>query len=94
MTQLKVGDLVCVIRPTPCCNNHENIGTIFKVSPDKDRHPLAECIYCKWDFENKIGVTVFDGKTFIRVGRLIKIDPPYEGEYDGVTVKKDMPHEV
>jgi hypothetical protein len=32
VSAIQIGDFVVVVRPTPCCENHRLIGTIFQVA--------------------------------------------------------------
>jgi hypothetical protein len=41
---IKVGDLVVVVKPTPCCGNHGHIGTIFQVA--RLVHLEGRCNWC------------------------------------------------
>lgn len=73
MRPIQAGDLVMVVRPTPCCGNGTYIGSVYKVAYMR-RNCAMHCNYCR-----KQAVTSFaldgnyDGHA---VEELIRIDPP------------------
>lgn len=73
MSVIKVGDLVMVIRPTPCCGNSRSIGTVGTVK--KVYHgALAQCYYCKSLLRAEADAMI-EGYGY-DISRLKKIDPP------------------
>jgi hypothetical protein len=73
MSNIKVGDLVMVVKPQPCCGRTEFIGTTFEVT--EIRNGMGECFYCKQRYRS-IGASRLNSGGFFDVHRLIKIDPP------------------
>ena len=43
---IQVGDLVMVVKPTPCCGNEKAIGDIHVVLEPVGLAPNTRCIYC------------------------------------------------
>ena len=71
---IKVGDLVMVAKPMPCCGNGV-FGKVFQVVYIKNEK--ARCPYCKK--LDEMSCAGFDGQyltTGYPIDRLIKIDPP------------------
>lgn len=81
MSAIKAGDLVMVVRPTPCCHRQEAIGYTFVVSGVDEGMGL--CAHCGW---MELKSAALDGsfthgyRTGYQFSRLIKIDPPAEPE--------------
>jgi hypothetical protein len=72
-SDIKVGDLVMVIRATSCCGNSGAVGTVGIV--EKIYHGcLAQCFYCKSLLRAKSDAMIngYGYDTY----RLKKIDPP------------------
>jgi hypothetical protein len=78
MSNIKVGDLVMVVKPAPCCGSTKNIGKIFKVTE------LSAGGICSCGALTKINekcartgdMTKNGLHISYQVNRLIKIDPP------------------
>lgn len=71
----KKGDLVMVVRPTPCCGAAANLGSVFSVEATK--YTRGRCVYCKkCDDETVLGVKGLDDGFLTWASRLIKINPP------------------
>lgn len=73
--RIQVGDLVAIVRPTPCCNNFTAIGAHFRVSAISDWTPKG-CRFCG----NKRNALGADGYKDLRIdiSRLKRIPPPEE----------------
>lgn len=72
MSAIKAGDLVCVVRPTVCCGNHNAIGLMFKVASVQVTE--TRCQLC-----GKSGikpVAFSDDDSGEHMSTVIKIDPP------------------
>jgi hypothetical protein len=67
-----VGDLVAVVKPTPCCGNPTAVGWHFIVSGFRSNAP-GQCMYCG-DFQHKM---VADGhpECAFNIDRLKRIPP-------------------
>lgn len=85
---ISVGDLVMVVRSTPCCKNDTRIGEIFVFQPH--RKDIAWCGFC--------GAQVIDDYTRVNADRLIQVNrlkriPPMgelEGERTDETIKETV----
>ena len=77
MSAIKAGDLVMVVRGSPCCGSTHAIGTAFVV--DSVAIALGTCRHCG---ANETSLSARTGKRSERglvaclVSRLIRIDPP------------------
>jgi hypothetical protein len=71
MSDIKVGDLVMVVKPSACCGRLDFIGKTFIALEFKIG--LSNCVYCghREDRTNIVG-----GEFMFHIHRLIKIDPP------------------
>lgn len=71
---IKIGDLVMVVKPMPCCGYS---GALGKVCIVVDRHirEMGECVHCGHTEKNVNAVALDDGHVR-NIARLIKIDPP------------------
>jgi len=76
-TDIKPGDLVMVVKLTPCCGNTGSLGTLFTVK-DIVRGPSI-CKYCS-DFRANDVIAVLPDENGCDPRRLKKIDPPAEGD--------------
>ena len=71
MSDIKVGDLVIVVKPRICCGEPTALGAVFKVT--SFRLSSGHCKYCKTRI---IGATQAVGwNKPIRIERLRRIDP-------------------
>lgn len=77
MSDIKPGDLVMVVRPSPCCGKTSAIGTTFvveglNIAPGKCRHcgVIETALLARTGKRSEIGLVSY------RVSRLIRIDPP------------------
>lgn len=82
--EIKSGDLVMVVKPSPCCGNCAAIGRIFTVKAVEVEH--GRCGHCK-TMSILARVTTEDNQ-YIQLIRLKKIDPPTEG--DSLPTRKDL----
>jgi hypothetical protein len=74
VSAIKVGDLVMVVRPTPCCNVSTGAeGLIFTVANFDDY--FKQCKFCSAPFQ--VSETSAEGASVgaIRVSRLKRIPP-------------------
>lgn len=88
MNNIKVGDLVMVVKPTLCCGNPYSIGKLFTVIENTIKQ-ISYCIHCgeEWVTASKDMVLLSDDKAILRT-RLIKIDPPSQPET--ITESKEL----
>lgn len=72
MSDIKTGDLVMVVRPTPCCGRADGIGTVYRAAD-----VASVEAYCDWCGRDSSGVVVWhEDDSGCHVSRLIRIDPP------------------
>ena len=85
MSDIKAGDLVMVVRPTPCCNDTQFIAHIFTAQSVRDARA-----YCGMCGKRHPGVTAIidSGEMFFIRSTVRKIDPPAEG--DSLPTRKDI----
>jgi hypothetical protein len=74
MSEIKVGDLVMVVRPSFCIGGDDGIGTIFVVLSIYEEKNLGPCEYCHKKTCN-VGHYAYDGTFAWGINRLKKIDP-------------------
>lgn len=82
---ISVGDLVAIVKPTPCCGDGRSLGEIWTVIPDEHRGAHATCVFCRQIFEHSPATTVFiNAGGFIFRNRLKRIPPlaDLEGKKD------------
>ena len=72
MSDIKVGDLVIVVKPTVCCGNKKRLGQIFKTTA----YIVSTCLYCK---ETQSGFCS-DTNFAVEYSRLKRIPPLSELE--------------
>ena len=77
MSEIKKGDLVMVVKPTPCCGNTDRVGLTFTVR-EVGRAKRPYCFYCGVLSDELAAAGGIDA--VYRLSRLKKIDPPAEGE--------------
>ena len=73
MTDIKIGDMVMVVKPSSCCNSKKTIGRIFYVNAIC--RDLSKCTHCgairiidaAYEINNEDGCDI---------QKLIKINPP------------------
>lgn len=82
---IKAGDLVMVVRPSPCCGNSAEVGRIFMA-----RRISSGPGYCKHCGDVRIVSYAAPRLTggAIEFSRLKKIDPLAEG--DSLSTRKDL----
>lgn len=73
---IKTGDLVMVVKPTPCCGNCKAIGRTFTVKGVSASE--AVCRYCGRIDKLEDALSVDDRR--YDISRLKKIDPPADGD--------------
>ena len=78
---ITTGDLVMIIRPSPCCGSMDDVGKIFKVSCMTDGN--GSCAYCGASHGGLRAHNPEDG-WFYRTSRLKKIKPLDERQEDRV----------
>jgi len=71
---IKVGDLVIVVKPSLCCGILKDIGSIFTVLNAMPA-TYVTCIYCHNRKENE-NYLLLSNNMGCHKSRLIKIDPP------------------
>lgn len=81
---IKTGDLVMVVKPTPCCGNNTGVGVIGAVS--KLKFVRGRCKFCGQK-DQKMLVYLENGKSVLK-NRVKKIDPPADG--DSLPTRKDI----
>jgi glutamate/tyrosine decarboxylase-like PLP-dependent enzyme len=75
MSNIKVGDLVMVVKPAPCCGSNNSLGRVFTVGSREPKSKLW-CPKCG-HVSHRTDVHAVDvGVAFVQAERLIKIDPP------------------
>lgn len=81
MSEIKVGDLVVIIKPIACCGYSSGIGRIFRVSEFTKGKAGDVCPYCH-SRKPAITIALFEGNGHIgaEISRLKKLDPPTEDE--------------
>ncbi len=85
MSDIKAGDLVMVVKPTPCCGNSSHIGAVFAVVNVVST--ACTCGLCLRAFRDPVRIT--EGPNgHVLVSCLKKIDPPAEG--DSLPTKADI----
>lgn len=90
---IKKGDLVMVVKPTPCCGKG-HLGLVLTVDWVRSYFP-THCRYCGADRDLSHERAGFEpDRTTCETYRLKKIDPPATGEYDRVPVRKTEPRKV
>lgn len=72
---IKTGDLVMVVKPSPCCGTMSRVGLTFKVAGIVGR---ARCHHC--GEINTNGSVRASHNLGFSAKRLKKIDPPAEGD--------------
>lgn len=70
---IKVGDLVMVVKPAPCCGCPGGIGDIFIA--EKVEKDFCICPECGKKIETIFALDAAHGE-WAEIERLIKIDPP------------------
>ena len=70
---IKVGDLVVVVKATPCCNVYRPLKTIFMVEEIR-KDINSNCVWCK-KTRQVICVYYPDSDMIIDIDRLKKIPP-------------------
>lgn len=88
MSDIKLGDLVMVVKPKACCGRSDGVGKLF-VAGSAPFRTKSRCILCGaiW---NSVVVSRSESKD-LRVtdlDRLKKIDPPAEG--DSLPTRRDL----
>lgn len=84
--EIKVGDLVMVVKGTECCGICECLGYTFRV--EWVGVCTGECQNCGDDGEVLCADDSPDSDEGFPMSLLRRIDPPATGEYDGVPVRK------
>lgn len=75
--QIKPGDLVMVVKPTPCCGNEANIGRIAKVKNVANDSFLV-CVWCERLYRKPALASLDGGRVLL--SRLKKLNPPADEE--------------
>ena len=71
--EIKVGDLVMVVKGLPCCGKAINMGAIFIVT-EIVRFRLLRCVSCKEPYPLIVGAMGY--KEGLLIDCLKRIDPP------------------
>jgi hypothetical protein len=87
MSDVKKGDMAMVIRARPCCGATPRMGFTFIVQSVIERQ--GRCKFCK--VSGAVRVATFAGAKGIILSRLLRIDPPAQGETRGASVRKRKP---
>lgn len=69
---IKAGDLVMIVRPSPCCIKPDAMGYIFTAG--RVVHSDTTCLTCG-HYNGPQSVVEFEPDHFVEESRLIKIDP-------------------
>jgi hypothetical protein len=89
MSNIKVGDLVMVVKPAPCCGNESFMGKVFFVTGNYIKKN-GSCRYCSHFYqEAKVVAGVFGDVGEMFIERVIKIDPLSEPE--SITKDEEVP---
>lgn len=75
--QIKKGDLVVIVKPTPCCGYDGRMGRVFQVHDVKDR--MAKCTNCNQILLTTARAFALHGGTYA-LSRLKKLNPPADEE--------------
>lgn len=75
--QFKPGDLVMLVKPTPCCGSAASLGSIYTVSPGIVA--MFRCLPCGTIAFGQ-DLVELDGEYCAERNRLKKIDPPATGD--------------
>lgn len=86
MSDIKPGDLVMVIKPTPCCGYDRSLGEVFRAKA-VERRPRSRCLHCGSLFVNCLAAQRGPSSWGLTY-RLKKIDPPAEG--DSLPTRRDL----
>lgn len=78
---ISVGDLVVVVKPTPCCGNTNALGLHFVVKEIRPAIGRYHCEHCKTTWPNEV-VALQEPPYAFRLWRLKRIPPL--GEIDGL----------
>ena len=82
--KIQPGDLVMVVKPTPCCGAAHTIGEIHRAVTVSERS--IGCIKCKHAF---FGLTVNLDNSTVYLASMLKCIPPLDGE-DVVAKEKEV----
>ena len=87
MSEIKVGDLVMVVKPSNCCSNYRQsfYGRHFVVS-NILVNVKCECTICGCNYIASLAES--ERGRAIEIERLKKIDPPSEG--DSLPTRKEL----
>jgi hypothetical protein len=76
MSEIKAGDLVMVVRATPCCSATPDVGSVFRVA--SINAVVSHCELCgQWNTDPKAWDVDDSG---VRVSQCVRIDPPAQPE--------------
>lgn len=93
MSDIKVGDLVMVVKGNPCCGKSRLIGRIFVVT-ERELGPITKCGICGTQSETSNDTVPLNGLNEkgnpfnAEKWRLKKIDPQAEG--DSLPTRADL----
>lgn len=82
---IKVGDLVMVVKPTPCCRGGNALGFLFRV--DYIASGPQRCVSCGWRGESTDAW--FDGSDTSWPLSVLKRIPPLD-ELEGVDEREEL----
>lgn len=81
---IKAGDLVMVVKPSPCCGSVDDVGRIFTVEIVE----LYEGVCTSCNFASESTDAIDGNDLGFPLGCLKKIDPPADG--DSLPTRKDL----
>jgi hypothetical protein len=73
MSNIKMGDLVMVVKPQPCCGGDRGVGRLFEVEAIENDY--STCVHCKAISKSTYAKRP-NVNDWVSFSRLIKIDPP------------------
>jgi len=80
--EIKLGDLVMVVRGKPCCGNTNTLGYIFTVSEFfLFKGGIGCCLFCSAPSKPAILAAPEKGGNGYYLSMLKKIDPPDENQF-------------
>lgn len=77
MSDIKAGDLVVIVKPSPCCNSSGGIGKIFTVT--EVRVKIAFCKYC-YKHQETLFAEIGPGRN-VQINRVKKINPSRDEDF-------------
>lgn len=75
-SDIKLGDLVMVVKPKPCCGEASSMGILFITDDPRLEVSHVKCHNCGFVDFDLSNYFLFNGRGCAHVSRLKKIDPP------------------